>query len=250
MDKKLELIIKYIRMANHPSSNENEANIASRKACKLLEEINFAEMKSQEQRRPVPPAYQPPTPRPAATSVNWNVYDETSPINDFINEMFRNRSESYGSWTGTKINPEENQSIIDAIKRDRERQVKEQAQRAKDNEERKRKIQEIEDYLSRYDKKAYDEFHYNVDARRDIDDIWKDIIKEKNKHEAPQVKYKSPFNPDVNEFDPFQGIKDTPIEFMSKTVKCGICKVKVKVNADMNYDKGFICGPCKLKMAI
>jgi len=72
----LDLLKKLVRLANN-NPNENEANLAARKACKLLEEADFST---------APPV----TPQRPASTYGQSSPTGRDPFKDIFDEMFRN----------------------------------------------------------------------------------------------------------------------------------------------------------------
>lgn len=107
-----DLITKLARLANN-NPNENEANLAARKACKLLAEGNFTftnwspEPKKQQQQ------YNP------ADSRNYR--SASNPVDNPFADFFKSREKA---WDGFKSPPKQEKTASEKIKEEQEKQYK------------------------------------------------------------------------------------------------------------------------------
>lgn len=139
---KLERLKQFTRLANN-NPNENEANLAARKACKLLEELNW-----QLPANPSAPSRNPSNQQRNAP----NPYPPGNPFDDIFSGFgYRGYSnpftEAYGKQTSQEYQRAQAQQEANRQAKNREkakREAEEYAKR-KAEEEKKRKTQEEKD---------------------------------------------------------------------------------------------------------
>jgi hypothetical protein len=106
----LDLIIKLARLANN-NPNENEANLAARKVCKLMAEANFKFPSTQRfQRSPDDKVGGTWNDVHRSTEPQWRSSPPPPSGWDFFRDIFNREPYSYGSWTGFKSAEEHNKT--------------------------------------------------------------------------------------------------------------------------------------------
>lgn len=121
--KKRDLLTKLVKLANH-NPNDNEANLAARRVCKMLEEADFqlettyGDVKRSDtpfwRQPPNPPKYTEPqsepkdprtAPPPKSSPFSWYGFDQQDDLTDVIYEYLYGQKRSKYQRQSTYTNP-------------------------------------------------------------------------------------------------------------------------------------------------
>lgn len=88
----IDLLIKLVKLANN-NPNENEANLAARKVCKLIEEskFNFSGQNNHQQQNQQKQSTRPP---------NWKT-PYYNPFDEWFKDMYNEKAKSYEQYQST-----------------------------------------------------------------------------------------------------------------------------------------------------
>lgn len=137
----LDLLTKLVRLANN-NPNENEANLAARKVCRMIEENKFQFGSNgtktaankvggtwNDVKRSEEPQWSSKSPGPQ-TEAQKKAYEDLLNFIKFGERYRQERKESYdketqGTWSGFKTAEEHNRDIQEKIRKEQERREKE-----------------------------------------------------------------------------------------------------------------------------